>query len=104
MRKVLAVCVLGLAAGCQTLNPEKDAIRETLWQGTRQIRANEREWAEKLVAYPVGTIDPRTGQPSDGKNQASEIKPLTPAQLEQDRKIHAELEAAYNEDVQRGVK
>lgn len=101
MRKRALLIVALALVGCNKPNPEKIAIRETLWRGTQQIRDNEKKWAEKLVAYPVGTIDPRTGQPSDGKNRANEIPPLTPAQYENGKKTHADLEAAYNEDVAR---
>lgn len=102
MRKLTVAIALVVLTGCANKpNPEKMAIRETLWQGSRQIRENEKKWAEKLVAYPVGTIDPRTGQPSDGKNRASEIVPLTPAQFENGKKAHKDLEDAYKEDVAR---
>lgn len=78
---ILLAASLVLLVGCQgAKNPEKVALREAMYQGTTQMRSNHKAWAEKLVAYPAGTTDPRTGQPSDGKNKASEITPLTPAQ------------------------
>lgn len=92
-----------LLVGCSAANPEKAALRESMDQGTRTIRLNEKTWAEMLVAYPVGTTDPRTNQPSTGKNLADKIAPLTPAQLKQDQAAHAEYERLVAEDRERDV-
>lgn len=93
-----------ILTGCSNVNPEKVALREAMYGGTQQIRENEATWAQKLVAYPVGTTDPRTGQASDGKNRASEIPPLTPAQYKNDVSAHAEFESLVSEDRARDSK
>lgn len=98
MKIFIAVSLLSLiGVGCASC-PEKAIIRDSMDEGTRTIRANEKAWAEKLVAYPVGTTDPRTQQPSDGKNKASEIKPLTPAQYSQEQKTQADYDSLVAQD------
>lgn len=98
MRWILAISILSITLGCGS---DKAALREAMDQGTRTIRSNEKAWAEKLVAYPKGTIDPRTGLPSTGKNMADQIPPLTPMEYEQDQKTHADYENLVNTDRQR---
>lgn len=101
---LITISLLFTLTGCQlTKNPEKAALRESMYNGTQQIRTNEKAWAEKLVAYPAGSTDPRTGQPSDGKNKASEITPLTPAQFRNDVAAHDEFDKLVNEDRARDV-
>ncbi len=85
-------CLVGCAC------PEKAILREGMDQGTRQIRENEKAWAEKLVAYPPGTVDPRDGKASTGKNKATEIPPLTPAQYKNGQKAHEDYENLVNQD------
>lgn len=99
--KRLIVGMILLASGCQS---DCSVLREGMDQGTRTIRANEKLWASKLVAYPKGMTDPRTGKPSTGKNQAELITPLTPEQYEQERKAHSEYENLVGTDRQRGSK
>jgi len=97
------ILTIPLFVGCQA-NPEKTALREAMYDGTATMRANHKAWSEKLVAYPVGTTDPRTGQPSDGKNKASEIPPLTPAQYKNAMAADKEFEDLVNEDRARDTK
>lgn len=100
MKKLFVLLVLVIPMiGCQgAKNPEKAALRETLYQGIDPILEDHQAWADKLVAYPAGTVDPRTGKVSDGKNRASEIPALTPAQYNQASKLREELKAAVEED------
>lgn len=86
MRYAILLVLLG---GCCT---DRATLREGMDQGTRTIRSNELNWAEKLVAYPKGTIDPRTGKLSTGRNQADLITPLTPAEYSQDQQTHTDYD------------
>lgn len=96
MKPTLLILASFMFLGCAC--PEKAALRETMDQGTRTIRQNEADWAAKLVAYPVGTTDPRTGLPSTGKNQADKIPPLTPAQFKQEQAAQKGYNDLVNED------
>lgn len=91
---IAAICLMFLG-GCAVC-PEKIALRETMDTETTSIRQDHKAWAAALVAYPVGTTDPRTGQPSTGK--PTTLPTLTPAQYNQMMATHAEYEGTVADD------
>lgn len=93
---IVAVGLLSLV-GCQAC-PEKAVLRESMNQGSQTAWSDAVEWGKQLVVYPAGQNDPRTEQPSDGKNKAGAIQPLTPAAYDQLLKTKAEYDAFVTND------
>lgn len=76
MKNLFAIGIIALLSGCAC--PQKAILRESLASGSTQAWNDVRDWGQQLVIYPVGQIDPRTNLPSDGKNRATTIPPLSP--------------------------
>lgn len=94
---ILLLPLLFLFTGC-TSCPQKATLRESMDQATTSIRQDHKDWASKLVAYPVGTTDPRTGKPSTGKNQVDSLPVLTPTQYKAILATHSEYEGLVSDD------
>lgn len=83
--RILATLLLLAVIGCQC--PEKAILREGMDQATRTIRADQKDWAGKLV------VDPLTGQ-----DRRAELPAITVEQYQQYLKAHEEYENLVNED------
>ena len=93
---LLLITSMIFIGGCSC--PQKAVLRESMDQATNSIRHDHVDWASKLTAYPIGTVDPRTNQLSNGKNQADQLPTLTPAQLNAIKGAETEYEGLVSDD------